>query len=118
MSHYATDPTAKVAPADVRAWLYTLVSPALALIVAFGYLNANTAALIGAVVIAALASSVAFVNTVVFWRKWAYGLIAPVSALAIYLGWATETTVLAFGSLIAVALGFGLAAVKTPTLAY
>lgn len=105
-----------IASNDVRAWIYPLVTPLLAVLVALGYLSDTIAPLIGAVVVAALGSGLAWVNTAAFWRKWVYGLIAPVSALVLALGWAEESVVAAVVGLLVPALGFTLASAKTPTV--
>ncbi|MBT2272113.1 phage holin [Rhodococcus qingshengii] len=104
-----------VASNEVRAFIYPLVTPLLAVLVALGYLTESLAPLIGAVVLAALGSGLAWVNTAAFWRKWAYGLLAPLSALVLALGWANSSVVTAVVALIVPALGFTLASAKTPT---
>lgn len=104
-----------VASNEVRAWIYPLVTPLLAVLVALGHLSGAVAPLIGAVVLAALGSGLAWVNTATFWRKWAYGLLAPVSALVLALGWANSSVVTAVVALLVPALGFTLASAKTPT---
>ncbi|TSD48591.1 hypothetical protein FFI94_022270 [Rhodococcus sp. KBS0724] len=104
-----------VASNEIRAWIYPLVTPLLAVLVALGYLSDSIAPIIGAVVLAALGSGLAWVNTGAFWRKWAYGLIAPLSALVLALGWANASVVTAVVALIVPALGFTLASRRTPT---
>lgn len=105
-----------IASNDVRAWIYPLVTPFLTVLVALGYLSGALAPLIGAVVVAALGSGLAWANTAAFWRKWVYGLIAPVSALILALGWADANVVAAVAGLVVPALGFTLASAKTPTV--
>lgn len=114
MTHRA-ETAPRLTPAAVRAWLYPLITPLLGLLVAAGFLTDSVAPLVGAVVVAALGSGLAWSNTVDFWRRWAYGLVAPVSALVVALGWMNESVVTAVVALIVPALGFTLASVHTPS---
>lgn len=99
----------------VRAWLHPLVTPLMGVLVAAGFFSSEVAPVVGAVIVAALGSGLAWSNTTDFWRKWAYGLIAPVSALVLTLGWASQSVVTAVLALIVPALGFTLASVYTPS---
>lgn len=98
---------------ELRGRIYAMLAPLQVVLVSFGLLSDEAAALWASVVTAALGLGLAAINSHT-WRKYLYGFIAPVQAVLMYYGVASEHQLSAVAALVATALGLGVAAAKTP----
>lgn len=98
---------------DVRGRIYASLPALQVVLVSFGVISEQHAALWVSMITALLGLGLAAINTDT-WRKYAYGLIAPAQALLVYYGIMSDHQASAIAGLVISVLGLGVAAAKTP----